>query len=227
MKTKAFSMLRVSGKSQIEGDGFERQRQCIAEYCKENNIEIEREFLELGVSGTKDAFDRPALSDMLVALKSNGVRLVLFENATRLARDLMVSEVLLNQFRLLNVKVIAADAGTDLTCEDQEPTKVLLRQLLSCISQFEKSCIVNKLRAARVRIKKATGRCEGVKPFGQDDRERAVIARMTVLRGQGMNFTAIAHALNTESGYGPRASVRAGRQTAWFSSSVAKILARQ
>ena len=49
MITTAFSMLRVSGKGQIDGDGFERQRQCIAEYCLQNNIEIEREFMEKGV----------------------------------------------------------------------------------------------------------------------------------------------------------------------------------
>jgi DNA invertase Pin-like site-specific DNA recombinase len=52
MKTKAFSYLRVSGKSQISGDGFPRQRLAINEYCKQGEIEIEREFVEKGVSGT-------------------------------------------------------------------------------------------------------------------------------------------------------------------------------
>ncbi len=33
------------------------------------------------------------------ALKDNGVRMVIIENATRLARDLMTSEIILAEFR--------------------------------------------------------------------------------------------------------------------------------
>ncbi len=43
---------------------------------------------------------------------------VLVERADRLARDLVVGELILNQFRELGVKVIAADSGTDLTAGD-------------------------------------------------------------------------------------------------------------
>ena len=99
MKTKAFSYLRVSGKGQIDGDGFKRQAETITRYAKANRIEIAQEFREEGVSGTKDALDRPGLTDIFVAIKANGVRLVLVENATRLARDLMVSEIILAELR--------------------------------------------------------------------------------------------------------------------------------
>ena len=39
----------------------------------------------------------------MARLRSNGVRVVLVERADRLARDLMVSEVILGQFRETNV----------------------------------------------------------------------------------------------------------------------------
>ena len=225
MKTKAFSYLRVSGKGQISGDGFPRQRESIQNYCLRNDLEIEREFCELGVSGTKDAFDREALTEMFVALKANGVRLVLVETATRLARDLMISEILLGEFRKLGVKVISTDDDTDLTVEDKDPTKTLIRQVLGAISQFEKSCIVQKLRVARMRIKKATGKCEGRKQYGTTEPERAVIARIVEYSRQGMTPTEIARQLNA-AGIKPRTQTRAGKATSWYPPMVARILAR-
>jgi DNA invertase Pin-like site-specific DNA recombinase len=124
------------------------------------------EFRDEGVSGTKDLDAREGLSDLLARIRSNGVRVVLVERADRLARDLIVGELVLNQFRELGVKVIAADSGTELTAGDDDPTRVLIRQVLGAVAQFEKAVIVSKLKAARVRKRRATGRCEGRKPYG-------------------------------------------------------------
>jgi hypothetical protein len=38
--------------------------------------------------------------------------------------------------------------------------------MLGAEAQFEKAMIVSKLKAARVRKRRATGRCEGRKPYG-------------------------------------------------------------
>jgi DNA invertase Pin-like site-specific DNA recombinase len=225
MKTKAFSYLRVSGKGQIDGDGFPRQRDTVTKYAKRHQIEIEREFCEKGVSGTKDAFDREALTDLFVALKANGVRLVLVERADRLARDLMISEILLGEFRKLGVKVISAECGTELTVEDDDPTKKLIRQVLGAISEWEKSVIVQKLRAARMRIRKTGGRCEGRKPYGVTEQEKAVIGRMKELKAAGGSLVAIAGHLNAE-GIKPRGSKRAGKDTSWHPTAIQRILAR-
>jgi len=226
MKNKAFSYLRVSGKGQIEGDGFPRQRDTISRYAKRHQVEIEREFCEKGVSGTKDAFDREALTDLFVALKANGVRLVLVERADRLARDLMISEILLGEFRKLGVKVISAECGTELTVEDADPTKKLIRQVLGAISEWEKSVIVQKLRAARMRIRKTAGRCEGRKPYGASEDEKAIIARISALKASGTSLASIAGQLNTE-GVKPRTPARAGKETKWHPTTIQRILARQ
>ena len=103
---------------------------------------------------------------MLDHIEANGIQIVLVERADRLARDMMVGEVILGQFRDLGVSVIAADSGVDLTTGDDDPTRILIRQVLGAVSQFEKSVIVLKLRAARERTKRKTGRCEGRKPYG-------------------------------------------------------------
>ena len=226
MKTKAFSYLRVSGKGQIDGDGFPRQRDAVGRYAKRHQIEITREFCEKGVSGTKDAFDREALTDLFVALKANGVRTVLVERADRLARDLMISEILLGEFRKIGVKVISAECGTELTVEDNDPTKKLIRQVLGAISEWEKSVIVQKLRAARMRIRKTDGRCEGRKPYGFTDAEKAVVSRMRELKRSGATIAAIADLLNAE-GIKPRTSTRAGQETKWHPTMIQRILARK
>ena len=93
MKTRTYSYLRVSGKGQVDGDGFPRQRESVSEYARRIRMEIVNEFRDEGVSGT--LFDRPGLTDLFVAIKADGVRVVLVEKADRLARDLVVSETLL------------------------------------------------------------------------------------------------------------------------------------
>ena len=85
----------------------------------------------------------------MARMRSNGVRLVLVERADRLARDLMVGEVLLAEFRKLGVTVIAADSGTDLTAGDDDPTRVLIRQVLGAMAQFEQSGISAQTRFGR------------------------------------------------------------------------------
>lgn len=80
---------------------------------------------------------------------------------------------------------------------------MLIRQVLGAVSQFEKSVIVAKLRAARLRRRRATGRCEGRKPFGAHPGEDRALARMRQLhrkpRGrERLSYGAIAARLNVE-----------------------------
>lgn len=222
-KTKAFSYLRVSSKIQIEGDGFPRQRETINRHTSVRDIEVVQEFVEGGVSGTKEAFDRPALGELLAAIKDSDVRLVLVERADRLARDNMVSEILLDQFRKLGVKVVSAECGTDLTVTDGDPTKKLIRQILGIFAEYEKSVLVAKLRAARVRMKRETGRCEGQKPYGSRPGEKEVIQRIKDLKLTGHSVETIAGVLNVD-GIKPRHALRAGKETKWHPTAVLRIL---
>jgi hypothetical protein len=69
------------------------------------------------------------------------------------------------------------------------------------VAQFEKSVIVAKLRAARIRKRKATGRCEGRKPFGTKPGEAETLALIRRLRrkprgGKRLSYDVIAARLN-------------------------------
>jgi len=137
----------------------------------------------------------------------------------------MVSEILLDEFRKLEVTVIEAESGLDLTVHNQDPTRVLMRQMLAAISQWDKSCTVQKLRASRVRIRKTKGKCEGRKPFGERAGESAVIQRIQALRGEKMTIKAIADSLNAEN-IPTRSKVRAGSVAKWHPTMIGRILNR-
>jgi DNA invertase Pin-like site-specific DNA recombinase len=77
--TKAFAYLRVSGKSQVHGDGFPRQLEAIKRYAKSNDIRIIEVFHEKAVGGATELENRPALMALMEALESNGTKLVLIE----------------------------------------------------------------------------------------------------------------------------------------------------
>ena len=212
----AFSYLRVSSKGQVEGDGYPRQRETIARYAQQNSINVTSEFIE-SISGTTESVNRPALTDLMLALKfTDGPRIVLVENAHRLARDLMVSELLLAEFKKAGVKVIDCNSGTDLTVEDGDPTKKLIRQILGVVSEWDKNVMVLKLRAARIR----SGKKEGRKPYGTKPGESEILSTMKAWARNGISCQQIADTMN-QQGRKPRAGKR------WHKTAVQRILSRE
>jgi DNA invertase Pin-like site-specific DNA recombinase len=161
---QVFGYIRVSGRGQIDGDGPERQRASIMEFCCTHNLTMAREYFEAGVTGTIDGMDRPEFSAMIqfIIAKQQPAAIVV-ERLDRLARDLMVSEVLLAECRKNNIPVYSADQGglIDMASDGGDPTRVLIRQIMGALAQWEKSQLVKKLAAARARIRAKTGKCEG------------------------------------------------------------------
>ena len=200
---KAVGYLRCSGLGQVEGDTWDRQSDAIGKYAKHHGLEVIDEFRDAGVSGTKDLDNRPGLAALLDRVESNGVKIVLVENATRLARDLMVDEVILQQLTNAGCKVIAADSATDLTGDSDDPTRRLIRQVLGAVAEFDRRVTVMKLRAARERKRSRGQRCAGRKPFDILPGESETLARIRELRGKPPNgrrrsLQQICDALNAE-----------------------------
>lgn len=164
MTTPAVSYLRVSGHGQVKGDGFPRQRQAIAAYAKRHGLEVIEEYADEGISGTRELANRPALARVLDRVAHNGVKVVIVERADRLARDLMIGEIILDQFRRAGVRVLTAD-GVDLT-NDANPTTIMVRQILGSVAQFDKSMTVAKLAAARLRSGPRASASKGGNPTG-------------------------------------------------------------
>src|SRR5580704_5784099 len=151
---QAYAYLRVSGKGQVEGDGFTRQLEAIKKYAFANGIKITKVFREEGVSGGTDWETRPAFSEMMAALLSNGTRTVLVERLDRVARDLMVQESIIADFQRKGLYVVSVNEPN--LCSD-DPSRVLMRQMMGAFFQYEKSSLVAKLRGARVRMRASRG----------------------------------------------------------------------
>ena len=92
---KVCGYVRVSGNSQIDGEGFPRQEQAIRDYATANGYELVNIYREEAISGTPEMSDRPAFMQLLADLLSNGCRTVLVERLDRLAREFRVQEELL------------------------------------------------------------------------------------------------------------------------------------
>lgn len=221
----AVSYLRVSGRGQVGGDGFPRQRIAVATFAAAKGIDVVQEFRDEGVSGTLGLADRPGLTALLEAATATGIDTVLIERADRLARDLVEGELILRTFREQGIRVFEAEGGTDLTngSDDGNPTGVLIRQVLAAVAQFEKSGLVAKLRAARDRVRRQRGRCEGPPAYGARETEAAGLKRLLELAadpsGNRRSLAEIAAALN-----GERVPTRSGRP--WARSTVQTLLAR-
>jgi DNA invertase Pin-like site-specific DNA recombinase len=87
----------------------------------------------------------------------------------------MVQEVSHAMLQARNIDLIAADnPGSFL---DDTPTAKLVRQVLGAISEFDKAMTVAKLRGARERKRRDTGKCEGRKSHAERDPELVALAK--------------------------------------------------
>ncbi len=210
---KAYAYLRVSGKSQIDGDGFPRQRTAIEMHAKASGIEIAEYFEERGVTGAAEWENRPAWVEMLDKIVNNGVRTIVIERLDRLARDLMVQEHIIADLAKRGITLISVyepDLGST------DPTRVLMRQIMGAVAQYDKAMIVLKLRGSRQRAKVKNGRCEGRKPYGHYDGEAEILTEMRRLGGKD-SPSAVASILNARGILN-----RAGKP--WHPFSVSRIL---
>jgi DNA invertase Pin-like site-specific DNA recombinase len=213
---KAFAYLRVSGRGQVEGDGFDRQLSAIRAYAAAQGLTIARVFREEGVSGTLEGMDRPAWVEMIAGILANGVTTIIIEKLDRLARDLMIQEHIIQDLGRRGITLVSV-AEPDLCSDD--PTRKLMRQIMGAIAEYDKSMIVLKLRGARQRMRARAGRCEGAKPYGTRPGEADVLATIRSLRTAGRSLQAIAGALNAQG-------IRPRRGAEWHPYTVARIAER-
>lgn len=219
---KAVSYLRCSGETQIKGDTWARQQAAIVKYCLQNGIELVQEFRDEGITGKMELENRHGLSDCIRFVTEQNIKTVIVEDATRLARDLIVAEVCIREFQRAGVRVISASGGVDLTAGDESnPTAKLVRQILSAVAEFDRCVITLKLRSAkeRKRLSDPSWR-DGKKPYGMKPGEEAVLASMRDMRNQGLLLHEITQRLNDGN-----CQTRNGGK--WTLGTVAKILARR
>lgn len=162
-KTQAIAYLRTSSAANVgaDKDSDKRQREAIERFARSAGFEVVAEFYDAAVSGADAVDQRPGFVEMLERVAGNGVKTIIVETANRFARDLIVQETGHRMLRDLGIELIAADSPDSFVVDT--PTAVMVRQILGAVAQFEKAALVAKLRAARGRVKRTSGKCEGRK----------------------------------------------------------------
>lgn len=175
---------RTSSQTNVgeDKDSLRRQREAVRAYAEKEGLEISAEFHDV-ISGASPVDQRPEFRRML----SQGPTMILVENASRFARDLIVQ---LTGHKLLQdqgIEVVPVDCPGHFT--EDTPTATMIRQILGAVSEFEKAQLVYRLRVARER----SGRFGGRRPVPAE-----VVARVRVLRGDRVPFRQASEILAAE-----------------------------
>ena len=104
----------------------------------------------------------------------------------------MVQEHIIADLRKRGISLVSTaepDLGSD------EPSRVMMRQIMGAVAQYDKCMIVRKLKGARQRAKARDGRCEGRKPYGFYPGEAEVLAEIKEL-GMAGNVAEVTRVLN-------------------------------
>lgn len=218
-KIQAVTYLRVSGESQVEGDGLIRQRAACEAYARKHGIEIVEEFRDEGVSGCLQPKDRPGLRALFGRLIMNGVRVVLIEHSDRLARDSEVNPSIRLDLREIGAKIgglrlIRVDKEIDMLDESSRD----LNTIDDLIADRARRLLVDRMAKARARRRDAGIRCDGRKPYGFRSGESAGLDRLIgLVRGERLSLRRVASILNSEN-----VPTRSGRP--WSAGSVASVV---
>lgn len=155
--------VRVSTEGQVDAYGKDVQIDGIARWAGLSGHVITEWFEEDAVSGKTDGGDRPALSAILA--RADEFDGIVFFDATRIARRSVVQETLLGLVWSTGLRVFTSTAG-ELEADEDDPTKILIRQILGVVAEFDHRSIVKKLHSAR-RMKSSHGGYIGGTPaFG-------------------------------------------------------------
>ena len=155
---EAVAYLRTSSAANVGADKHsdQRQREAIERFAKSAGYVVVGEFYDAAVSGADPIETRAGFAALLDRIESNGVRTVLVEDASRFARELMAQELGISLLITRGVRLFTT-SGEELTASE-DPTRKMMRQIAGAFAEYEKARLVGKLKAARDRKRKGSGK---------------------------------------------------------------------
>jgi len=177
----------IYGRVSTAEQSTDMQLQELRAYCARRQWEIAEEFIDTGISGSKES--RPALNRLLAEAKRRKFDAILVYRYDRFARSLRQLVNALSEFDALGIHFISLHEGVDTST----PNGRLVFGIFASISEFERELI-----RSRVRSGLAAARARG-KKLG---RPRMVVdcSRITALRLEGLSWAKIADRLGIGEG---------------------------
>lgn len=224
---KLAGMIRVSTEGQVDAYGKEIQDDAIRKWAEMTGNTIVEMFEEDAVSGKVDGGDRPVLASLL--LRADEFDGIVFFDATRIARRLFVQETLLALVWNAGLKVFTTTAG-EIDEHDDDPTRILIRQVLGAVAEFDHRNIVRRLHNGRRAKAAAGGFAGGTARYGlrvvgngkaaryePDELEYSVMKEVRQRHDNGESLRTIASSLN-------RRQIMTKRGKQWGPEQVARLV---
>jgi len=147
---KAVAYFRTSSVANVgeEKDSLKRQRAAVGAFAARQGYKILGDFYDAAVSGSDAIEDRQGFAALLDRIESNGIRTVIVEDVSRIAREIKAHILGIALLRERGVRLLSAGDGQNLTEETDEMTEGMVT-IMAVFAQIEKKRLVKKLRAAR------------------------------------------------------------------------------
>ena len=222
-KPRAIGYLRVSTAEQTTGFGLEIQEKAIRDYCRSHGLRLLSVESDEGQSGSNGLEHRIGLARVLAALESGESDALVVYRLDRLARDMGLQETTISRLRRAGREVRSV---TEADIDTDDPTRVLVRQLLGCIAQYEGAVIRGRMAAGKAAKAKRGGYVAGSPPYGwraeggelvEDGTEKAHILSMERLRAEGRSYRGIVAWLEANG-------VMTKRGARWTPSAVQRVI---
>lgn len=137
MKVALYARVSTSN----HGQDVEMQLRELREYCQRREWAITGEYVDAGVSGSKDS--RPELNRLMADAKQRRFDAVLVWKLDRFGRSLKHLVISLAEFEALGIAFVSLKDSLDLTT----PQGRLMFGIISSFSEFERSLIQERVRA--------------------------------------------------------------------------------
>ena len=153
------------------------------------------------ISGASELRDRAGWGEAAALVKSGQVQGVVVARLDRLARDVMVQELLLRNLSDLGGIVLSTRENDNemLNGESKEPSRKLVHVIMGAISEYDREMTVDRLAAGRAAKAARGGHAHGALPYGYRSTngelvlvpaEQAALAKMRALSSQGVSTRA-------------------------------------
>jgi DNA invertase Pin-like site-specific DNA recombinase len=159
-KTNVIGYTRVSTAEHVDGFGLDVQKAKIREYCRAEGLRLVPMVSDEGQSGSNGLDDRLGLAKRLALIERGEASALVVFRLDRLARDLLLQETIHARLEAGGASVLSV---SEPAVDGDDATRLLARQLLGGIAQYERAVIRGRMMAGKA-AKVAKGGYGGGRP---------------------------------------------------------------